>query len=153
MLDILKIFLMAMAPVGELRVALPVGILAYGLEDHIAFLVSVLGNLVPVFFLLLLLGPISRFLSQNCIVFEKFFNWLFERTRRKTGAKITKYGAIALIGFVAIPLPFTGAWTGAIAAFLFGIPLKKAFPLISLGVIIAGVIVLILTKVGALWLI
>jgi len=144
---------MAMAPVGELRVALPMGVLVYGLEEHIAFVASVLGNLVPVVLLLLLLGPLSRGLSMEWVLFERFFNWLFERTRKRSEAKISKYGAIALIGFVAIPFPFTGAWTGAIAAFLFNIPFRKAFPLISLGVIIAGVIVLILTKVGALWLI
>ena len=62
-----------------------------------------------------------------------------------------KYGAIALITFVAIPLPFTGAWTGSIGAFLFNIPFKKAFPLILLGVLISGAIMLLLTQTG-LWL-
>ena len=59
-----------------------------------------------------------------------------------------KYGYPALIVFVAIPLPMTGAWTGALIAFLFGIPFKKAFPLITLGIMIAGIIVLVISKTG-----
>lgn len=148
----IETFLLAMTPIGELRLALPSGVLIYGLDFKWAFLISVIGNLVPVVFLLLLLDPVSEILSR-WIVFKRFFDWLFERTRKKSEERISKYGAIALISFVAIPLPFTGAWTGAIIAFLFNIPFKKAFPLISLGVIIAGVIVSILIKVGLLWLI
>ena len=152
MVEAVKTFLLAMTPVGELRVALPMGIIIYDLNWKLALLVSVLGNLVPVVFLLLFLGPIFKWLSNNFSIFNKFFNWLFERTRKKTGSKIEKYGNIALISFVAIPLPLTGAWTGAIAAFLFGIKFKKAFPLIALGVLIAGIIVLTLIQTG-LWLI
>ena len=153
MIEIFKIFLLAMTPVGELRASLPAGILFYGLDWKIVFLVSLLGNLVPVVFLLLLLGPVSNRLSKNFLIFNKFFDWLFERTRKKTSERIKKYGEIALISFVAIPLPFTGAWTGAIAAFLFGIPFKKAFLLIAAGVIIAGIIVLTLIQTKLLWLI
>ena len=77
--------------------------------------------------------------------FDKFFTFLFERTRRKHSKKFEKWGALALITFVAIPLPITGGWSGALAAFVFGIPFKKALPLIFSGVIIAGVIVTGLT--------
>ena len=61
---------------------------------------------------------------------------------------MTKYGYLGLILFVAIPLPFTGAWTGALVAFLFKIPFKKAFPLIATGVAIAGALVTLITKAG-----
>ncbi|MDP2909905.1 MAG: small multi-drug export protein [bacterium] len=149
---IIQTFLLAMLPIGELRVSLPISIAVYNLDWKLAFLISILGNLVPVLLLLLFLGPVSTFLSNNCVVFKTFFDWLFERTRKKTDSQLLKYGSIALVFFVAIPLPLTGAWTGAIAAFLFGFSFRKAFPLISLGVVIAGVIVLILTKLG-LWLI
>lgn len=141
-----------MAPIGELRASLPVALTIYDMNWPLAFLISVLGNLIPVAALLLFLGPVSGWLSGKSSFMKKFFTWLFERTGRKAGQRITVYGDIALVSFVAVPLPFTGAWTGAVAAFLFGIPFKKAFPLISLGVLISGGIVLILTKAGMLWL-
>ena len=77
---------------------------------------------------------------------NKFLNWLFERTRKKTKDKIEKYGDLALIIFVAIPLPNTGAWTGTLAAWLFGIPMKRALLNIFYGVLIAGVIVTMITS-------
>ena len=146
MAGIIETFFLAMTPIGELRVSLPIALTVYNMNWFLAFLVSVIGNLVPVIFLLLFLGPVSEWLSLKSKICNKFFSWLFERTRRKSSARIKKYGSIALVSFVAIPLPFTGAWTGAIAAFLFSIPFKKAFPLISLGVVIAGIIVLTLTQ-------
>ena len=153
MLEILKTFILAMTPIGELRIALPVALTLYNMNWVLAFSISIIGNLIPVLFLLLFLGPVSKWFSDNFKICNKFFNWLFERTRKKSNSRIEKYGEIALISFVAIPLPFTGAWTGAIVAFLFDIPLKKAIPLIALGVVIAGVIVLGLTQLGLLWLI
>jgi uncharacterized membrane protein len=71
---------------------------------------------------------------------NRFFTWLFERTRSKTIDKYIKYGYWALILFVAIPLPITGAWTGSVAAYIFNIPFKKSWWLILLGIIIAGLI-------------
>lgn len=153
MTEVIKTLLLAMTPIGELRVALPMGILAYGLDWKTAYFFSVLGNIIPVVFLLLFLGPVSNWLSLKSKICAKFFTWIFERTRKKTNSRMDKYGAIALISFVAIPLPFTGAWTGSIAAFLFGIPFKKAFPLIFLGVLMAGIIVLALVSTGSNFLI
>lgn len=146
MAGIIETFFLAMTPIGELRASLPVALTVYNMNWLLAFLVSVIGNLVPVVILLLFLGPVSQWLSLKFKICNKFFSWLFERTRKKSSARIEKYGSIALVSFVAIPLPFTGAWTGAIAAFLFNIPFKKSFPLISLGVVIAGIIVLLLTQ-------
>lgn len=151
MLEIFKTFLLAMMPIGELRVALPVALVVYNLNWFWAYFISVIGNTIPAIFLLLFLGPVSQWLSKELGSFNKFFNWLFERTRRKSTSRMEKYGPIALVTFVAIPLPFTGAWTGAIVAFLFDIPFKKAFPLIVLGILISGAIVLMLTQMG-LWL-
>ena len=151
MMEILNTFLLAMTPIGELRVALPVALLVYNLHWFWAYFISVIGNMIPVIFLLLLLGPVSQWLSKELGSFKKFFDWLFERTRKKSTERIEKYGAIALVSFVAIPLPFTGAWTGAIVAFLFNIPFKKAFPLIFLGVLMSGAIMLLLSQTD-LWL-
>jgi uncharacterized membrane protein len=141
-------FFIAMLPISELRGAIPVALGVYHLSPLSAFTWSVLGNLVPVIFLLWLLEPCSNYLSHHFYFFNRFFAWLFERTRRKHNHRFEVWGALALITFVAIPLPMTGGWTGAVAAFVFGIPFKKALPLIFLGIIIAGLIVT-LVSLGA----
>ncbi|MFH1820466.1 MAG: small multi-drug export protein [Candidatus Nealsonbacteria bacterium] len=137
----LKVFLVAMSPIIELRGSLPLALGVYHLPAWSAYFISVLGNLVPVVFILLLLERVSSFLSKHSYHFNRFFAWLFERTRKKHTAKFERWRNMALIVLVAIPLPFTGAWTGSLCAFLFGIPFKKAFPLIVLGVLVAGAIV------------
>ena len=72
---------------------------------------------------------------------DRFFEKLFEKARKRAGGKIEKYEALGLTLFVAIPLPVTGAWTGCVAAFIFGIPKRLAIPAIALGVTIAGAVV------------
>lgn len=141
----LKIFLIAMSPFLELRGSIPLALSVEGLPVWSAYLFSVLGNIVPVIFILLLLESVSNWLARRFTFFNRFFTWLFERTRRKHSAKFKKWEELALVILVAIPLPFTGAWTGSLCAFVFGIPFKKAFPLIVLGVAIAGVIVTLTT--------
>jgi uncharacterized membrane protein len=138
-------FLVSMLPVAELRVSIPLAIGVYHMEPLRALLISFLGNIVPVFFILLLIGRISDFLSRKSAFFKKFFTKLFERTRRKNSESFEKWGTLALVIFVAIPLPMTGGWSGAVAAFVFGVPFRKAFASVSLGVFIAGVIVTALT--------
>lgn len=79
---------------------------------------------------------------------ERFFNWLFERTREKHKKVIDKHGWWGLAMFVAIPLPITGSWTGTLLAFLTGMSFKRAFSAISLGVFTAGLIVTSVVKAG-----
>lgn len=148
MVNEIQTSLLAMTPVGELRLSIPVALSVFRLHWLTAYFVSVIGNLIPVFFLLLFLEPASNFLSEHFVSFKKFFSWLFARTRRKYNKRMKRYGYPALILFVATPLPVTGGWTGALIAFLFGIPFKKSFPLISLGVLIAGGVVTGLTRAG-----
>ncbi len=128
----------AMLPIFELRGAIPIA-LWLELVASKAFLFAVIGNLIPIPFLLLLLGPVSESLRKYKL-FDRFFDWLFQRTRRKSKL-IERLELVGLVLFVAIPLPITGAWTGTVAAFLFDIPFKYAFPAIIIGVLIAGVIV------------
>jgi uncharacterized membrane protein len=144
--DILKTFALALMPIGELRVALPVALEVYKISWPVAFIVSVVGNMVPVIFFSFLLDPISKFLMKHSRFFKWFFNWLFERTRKKHSKRFETLEEVALVTFVALPLPITGAWSGTLAAFVFGIPPKKSIPLIFLGVLIAGAIVTLLTK-------
>ena len=144
----IQIFLLAMAPIGELRVSIPVGLTVYNLNLFLVYFISVIGNLVPVILLLLFLKPISKWLSQRFEIFQKFFSWIFKRAKKKYNSRMEKYGYPALIIFVAIPLPVTGGWTASLIAFLFGIPLKKAFSLIALGTLTAGLIVSLITRAG-----
>ena len=105
-----------------------------------------MGNLLPIPFLLLLLEPVSEQLRKVGFL-DRIMDWVFERTRRKGGA-VEKYGPWGLVLVVAIPLPGTGAWTGSILAYLMGMPFKRAFPPIALGVLIAGVIVTAMSVAG-----
>jgi uncharacterized membrane protein len=133
-------------PIVELRGAIPVGIAAFKMPWWQVYFISVVGNMLPVPFILLLLGPLSNF-CMRFGVGRRFFDWLFARTRRKS-AGIEKYEALGLTLFVAIPLPMTGAWTGAMAGFLMGIPFWKALLCNLLGVLLAGGIMTLLSLLG-----
>jgi uncharacterized membrane protein len=132
-------FVLAMLPISELRGAMiyaasPLGNLPLGE----ALVLSIVGNLIPVLPILVLLEPMSR-LGSKFSLGERFFNWLFERARSKS-EKVRRYEALGLMMFVAIPLPVTGAWTGAAVAFVLGIKTRDAFLSIAAGVMIAGAI-------------
>ncbi len=141
----LSTFLLAMTPLGELRASIPVALTVYHLPPLKAFFWSVLGNLVPGFVILWLLSPLTKFLDNHFYLLNRFFAWLFERTRKKHSQKFEDWGALALVTFVAIPLPMTGVWSGAVAAFVFGISRKKSVLAISLGAFFAGIIVSLVT--------
>lgn len=132
-------FFISMVPVIELRGAIPVGIAA-GLSPAVAYMVSVLGNLVPVPFILLLIRRIFDWLRHT-----KRFGPLIEKLERRAhlkGRVVTKYRVPGLILLVGIPLPGTGAWTGALVAALLDIRLRTAIPAIFVGLLIAGALTL-----------
>lgn len=146
-------------PIVELRGAIPVGHVLLPDVDKSTrlgrddlrrsariFFYAVLGNMLPVPFILLLLGPVSN-LCMRVPVGKKLFDWLFARTRRKT-ADIEKYETLGLTVFVAIPLPATGAWTGAMAGWLLGMSFAHSLLSIFLGVLIAGVVMTALALLG-----
>lgn len=137
--EIAVTFFISMVPVIELRGAIPAGIAA-GLSPAAAFVVSVLGNLVPVPFILLLIRRIFDWLRDT-----KTFGPLIEKLERRAhlkGRVVQKYRVPGLIILVGIPLPGTGAWTGALVAALLDIRLKSAVPAIFAGLLIAGAITL-----------
>jgi uncharacterized membrane protein len=140
----LATFFTAMIPVGELRAAIPIALGTYKMGIVETYIISVLGNLVPVVLIIWMLEPISRFLMRRFKLFDRFFTWLFTRTRQKYYKRFEKYSNFALVGFVCIPLPITGGWTGALIAFVFGIPPRKALLDISIGVLLAGIIVTVI---------
>ena len=130
------------APIAELRGGIPLAI-SQGYAPAAAFLLAVLGNLLIV--PLLLVGfRYGEDLLLRWRASRSLLEWVFARTRRK-GRLIERIGPAALVLLVAIPLPGTGAWTGAIAARVFGIPMRRALPWIAVGVLIAGIIVLLVS--------
>ena len=141
----LATFLIALIPVTELRAALPLAYKVYGLSAFSAWFYSVAGTFFAMVIIVLLLDPVAKFLSKYIGFFKKFFDWLFEHTRRRAGSKMEKYGEWAIFILAATPIPFLGGMTGALAAFVFGVPLKKSLPLLFFGTMVSGLIVLGLT--------
>ena len=145
-----KIFLISMTPIGELRAGIPYGLLK-DINFVLVFSIAVIGNMIPVFFLVYFLPwfekkvlgeALNKTLNgKSTTRFSRLYRWFRDRTERRYSKRFSLLGAFALISFVAIPLPITGAWTGTFAAHIFGIPSKKALPLIFAGVIIAGIVV------------
>lgn len=138
----LIIFIVSLLPVLELRGGL-IAAKLLGVNLLKAFVICFLGNVAPIPFILLFIRYIFNFLRRFKF-FAKIIDGLERRTRAK-GEKVKKYQEWGLMIFVAIPLPGTGAWTGALLADLFDIRIKKAFPIICLGVLIAGIIMAIVS--------
>lgn len=131
--------LLAMAPISELRGSIPMALAYFEMSWPKAYFLSVAGNIIPIIFILLFLESVQRWLRRFPLA-DKFIGWWFGHIKRHSGV-VERYEALGLVLFVAIPLPVTGAWTGSVAAFLFGIRFRFAFPAIVLGVLIAGVVV------------
>jgi uncharacterized membrane protein len=138
--DIVWVLLITISPISELRLGIPYGI-HNGLDPWFTFFIAVVANALiffPVFFALRLFY--NKLLSRIPL-----FNKYLDSLRKRGKPKVDKYGFWGLFLFVAIPLPLTGAYTGTILAWLLGIDWKKAFPAVGLGVIVAGVVVLLIT--------
>lgn len=132
----------AMVPVIELRGALPIGV-GLGLSPLVSTLIAIIGNLIPIPFLLLLVPKIFDWLRDKKLT-KKFIAWL-EQKAAKHQTTIDKYGYLGLIILVAIPLPGTGAWTGALVASCLKMKKRQSLLAIIIGVIIAAAIVLAIT--------
>ena len=135
----LYVLFISMLPFFELRGSIPVGI-SMGLPFWEVWLLSIIGNLIPVLPILLLFQPVSKILIRFKW-YQGMYNWIHRRSIKKGKNKFEKYGALSLFLFTAIPLPTTGAWTAAFLASFFQVKIKYAFPAISLGIICAGLIV------------
>ncbi len=136
----LLVFLASMMPIGELRAAIPLG-LFLGMSPEAAFFWAELGNILIIFPILKLLGPISAWLMKHSKWCDKIFTKLFHHTRTKHSEKMEKMGEVFIVILTAIPLPGTGAWTGALLAFLFEVPFRRSILLILAGNIICGILV------------
>lgn len=143
----LCVFFCSMIPIIELRGAIPMGAL-FQLPWWQSYIISVLGNMIPVPFILLFINKIIRWMSVSKVgFFNKFANWLI-RKADKNRDKIQKYGFWGVCLFVAVPLPITGAWTGSLVASTIGMKFWKALLSAFLGVLIAGAIVTVIVYGG-----
>ncbi len=140
---LLMTFLISMVPVVELRGAIPIGV-AHGLPFWWAIPVAIVGNLVPVPFIIIFIKKIFAWLRTKSRWLENLVTRLENRAIGKIDT-VKKYAFWGLFLFVAIPLPGTGAWTGSLIAAMMDMKVKEAFPSILLGVVTAGVIISFVT--------
>lgn len=135
--------LFSMIPVVELRGGIPFGV-TLGLPVWAAFLAAVIGNLIPVPFIIVYIRRIFQWMRRRMPRLNSLVDAL-ERKAHLKGRRVTKYKYLGLAVFVAIPLPGTGAWTGSLAAAFLDMPLRRALPSVVAGVVTAGLAISILT--------
>ena len=143
--DELVVFLISVMPILECRLGMFTAIVLLQMNVFKGFIISFLGNILPIPFILLLINWIFELLKKVPKI-NKLIFWLEDRKLKKRD-KIDKYGIWGLLFFVAIPLPGTGGWTGALLASLLHLDKKKSFGVIAIGVFIAGLIISILSLV------
>ena len=136
-------FLVSMVPVLELRFAIPFGV-TRGLGLKVSMAVSILGNLVPVPFIIVFIRRVFSWLRSKNESFNKMVSGLEARAESKRHI-VVRYAFWGLVILVAIPLPGTGAGTGALVAAMMRIRLRRAFPAVALGVVIAAFVVSVIT--------
>ena len=147
-MDYLITFLISMAPIGEVRASIPLGMETYGLSWYRVLPLAVAGSLVPGVFWLVALPRIGSYLVSFPNPAGRLLIWRSERLRRLQGERFRGHRNMALVLLVAVPLPFTGVWSGALAAWVFEIPFRPALLCITLGAVIAGGVVTALTELG-----
>ena len=138
--EYLSVFLLAMTPIGELRASIPVALGVHNMHWLTSYVISVFGNMIPPIFILLFLKKLFEFLSRKSEKFDKWLKKFWER-QDKHSRLVRAYGFLGLMIFVSIPLPGTGAWTGAFIAVLLNMQRTMALLSIFFGVCIAGIIV------------
>lgn len=140
LLQVFVVFGLAMVPLAETNVAIPFGIFVLHLPPLVALGSALVGSFLLIGFLTPLLYRFGRTLSQHSPLFQK----ILTRTQRIHASRFTHASDVALIAFVASPLPFNGVWTAILIAFIFGLPLKEAIVSIGLGTLIGSVVVALL---------
>ena len=135
--------LVSVVPVVELRGGIPFGV-ALGLEIWKALIAAVIGNILPLPFIVAYIRRVFQWMRRHMPKLNLFVDKLEQKAHLK-GRKVTKYKYLGLMIFVAIPRPGTGGWTGALIAAFLDMPLRRAIPAITLGVLTAGIVISILT--------
>jgi uncharacterized membrane protein len=140
------VIVLAMVPIFELRGALPFAREILAMSPFSAFVWSVIGNAIPVPIILWLLPPFTEWAEKHWKALHRLLDRLHGYTERRHSARFERLRDLALVTFVAIPLPVTGAWSGSLAAVVFGVDKRRAIPLILVGILIAGLVVTVLVE-------
>ena len=138
----------AATPIGELRFAIPLAMVKFNFHWYQAMFWAIIGNIIPVLILPWLLYRLGHIMTRFPQPLRFFLIWRTDALKRKGSSWIIRYGRLGLIPCVAVPLPFTGAWTGSLAAWVFDIHPKKSIPMLVLGVLGAAIVVTTLTELG-----
>lgn len=138
--------LLASLPITELRAALPIALVVFELDPLVAYVSTVLGNLIPLILVFAFFPVFMKFVLRYAPKINVKIENHFLKLQKKHGDKYSKWGAFFLFLFVAIPLPGTGVWTGSVLAVLFKIKRTLAVPFIILGLLVAGLVVLGITQ-------
>ena len=142
-----RIFFFSMIPWLESRYVIPFAMDSLGWPWWQAFPIAVIGNMLPIPFILLFFHHVEKWL-RNYNFWTKLMDWLFARTRDRASKKIKRYEYLGLLVFVALPVPFTGAWTGALIAYLFDLKFTKSLITIFIGVLISASVMSLITLTG-----
>jgi len=145
--DWFKILFGSMIPFLESRYIIPYAMWEFNWQWWEVFPLALVGNILPIPFVLIFFKYIEKYL-RKFIFWANLMDKIFDRTRKKANKKIERYEALGLLLFVAIPLPFTGAWTGSLIAYLFDLNFYKSLIVILLGIIISGSIMIVLYSTG-----
>lgn len=148
MRGLIEIALLAMAPISELRGAIPLGILVFHLNPIIVAGVSMLFNMIPAVTVILFFTAVMPWVKREVPSVGKFIEKFSQTRQKKHRRKIEKYGMWAIMAFVAIPFPLTGAWTGSLLSVLFEMPRGKSILAVAGGIVISASIVTFLTMLG-----
>jgi len=141
------IFFTSLVPWWEGRYAIVMAIKTFGWEWWQAFPLVIIGNMLPIPFILLFFPHVEKWL-RNFESWSRLMDWFFDKTRKRADAKIRRYEHLGLLVFVAIPLPFTGAWTGSLIAYLFNLKFGRSIVTIFVGALIATSIMTVVTLIG-----
>ena len=138
------VFIISLMPILELRGGLLAAALL-GLDPLPSYIISIIGNVLPIPFILLLITKVLSWMKNSKVkFFNKIANWLDEKVEKNKG-QIEKYGYWGLFLFVGIPLPGTGAWTGSLIASVLNMDKKKTFLAVMVGLVMASIIMMILS--------
>lgn len=144
----IQTFIISILPIAGIRVSIPYGIVIAGLSWQLAFSISIVGGLFSMLMIFFFLESVTNLLTSYSETFEKIINYVFKKTKRDKRKQVDKYGYLALAGFTAVPLPFSGVWTSSLVTYLFGLSYKKAFISIAIGAIISAGVVTAITETG-----
>tara|TARA_Y100000816_G_C26061790_1_gene557612 strand:- start:391 stop:885 length:495 start_codon:yes stop_codon:yes gene_type:complete len=142
-IDLIEILIISMLPITELRFSIPYFILVEELSWQKVFTISIIGNILIGVLIVTIIGPIMNFFKKNYYL-SRIINYIINRTKNKS-KMIEIYKFLGLVLFIGIPAPFTGVWTGSLAAYLLSFEKKKSYLGIIIGVMISATIVLIIT--------